>query len=43
MYKCTFKVERVSSRHAGVTVQMIAVLAFPPNEFCRILVSFESR
>lgn len=27
---------------AGLIVQIIAVLAFPPNECCRILVSFES-
>jgi hypothetical protein len=27
---------------AGLMVQMIAVLAFPPNECCKILVSLES-
>jgi hypothetical protein len=28
---------------AGVTVQIMQVLAFPPSEFCRIRVSLESR
>ena len=38
------RVEIVSSMNplAGVMVQMMAVLALPPSEGCKILVSFES-
>lgn len=37
------KVECVWSTAAGVTVQIIAVFAFPPNDSCRIRVNLESR
>ena len=33
----------VSSTAAGVIVQIIDVLAFPPSEDCKIRVSLESR
>ena len=33
----------VSSTAAGVIVQIIDVLAFPPSEDCRIRVNLESR
>ena len=39
----TFRVEWVSPISAGVTVQMIQVLAFPPSDGCNILVNLESR
>lgn len=39
----TFRVEWVSPISAGVTVQIIHVLAFPPSDGWRIRVSFESR
>ena len=39
---CTFRVECVSPTSAGVTVQMIQVLAFPPRDDCSILVSLDS-
>ena len=39
----TFRVLMVSSTAAGVIVQIIDVLAFPPSEDCKIRVSLESR
>ena len=39
----TLKVLSVSSWAANVTVQIIAVKEFPPNEDCRIRVNLESR
>ena len=39
----TFRVLIVSSTAAGVIVQIIDVLAFPPSEDCKIRVSLESR
>lgn len=35
-------VDIVSSTAAGVTAQIILVLALPPKEFCKILVSLLS-
>ena len=39
----TLRVPWVSSSDDGATVQMIPVLAFPPRDVCRILVSLLSR
>ena len=36
-------VDLVTADSAGVTVQIMAVLALPPREFFRIRVSLESR
>ena len=38
----TLRVEWVSPTSAGVTVQMIQVLAFPPRDDCNILVNLDS-
>ena len=38
----TLRVEWVSPRSAGVTVQIIQVLAFPPRDDCNILVNLDS-
>lgn len=40
--RITCRVLNVSSKETGVTVQIITVLAFPPSEFCKILVSLLS-
>ena len=40
---CTFRVEWVSPISAGVTVQMMQVLALPPSDDCNILVNLDSR